>query len=336
MDNDLVVFATLPNLGAGPAFYHKLLIGKRPKELGCEVLSDYYFGQGAAPMSVTGQPLSPCLPNVAVFSYTDVTIESLQPKVIGLGTTCYVTTTDNRTVLKGYQVWFDDNLVFDYGVTCEERLAREATVYEHLGKHSRILTCFGLEEEHHGVHSLRPEMAPLGCIRAYIQKHAENTPPIQHRLQMALDVATGLSYVYLRGEMPCDLSCTNLFVFDKLRIKLGDFVGALLEGFDFEWDQTHESRYHLPSRGREYDDVPLMKRELFALGSAIYEITVWKRSFSELNDDDDDDEVDNNYAKEKFLPLDGNVARDIIWNCWAEAYATAQEVAHDLKSCGSS
>jgi len=286
-------------------------------------------------MSAKLQLLGPCLPNFAIFSDTDVAMESIQPKIIAVGTTCYVTTTDNRTVLKGYQVWFDGNLVFDFGVACEERLAREATIYEHLGKHPRILTCFGLEEVHHGVHSLRLEMAPLGCIRAYIQKNANSPPPIQHRLQMALDVATGLSYMHLRGAMPCDLSCTNLFVFDKLRVKLGDFGGALLEGFDFKWDQTHESRYHLPSRGREYDDVPLMKRELFALGSAIYEITAWKRPFSELNDDEDD-EVDNKYAREEFPPLDGNVAKHIIWNCWAEAYATAQEVANDLKSCESS
>ena len=72
-----------------------------------------------------------------------------------------------------------------------------------------------------------------------------------------------------------------------------------------------------------------MKRELFGLGSAVYEITEWKRPFPEL----DDDEVDSKYARDEFPPLDGNVARHIIWNCWAEAYTTAQEVANDLKSC---
>lgn len=40
-------------------------------------------------------------------------------------------------------------------------------------------------------------------------------------------------------------------------MKLGDFGGALLEGADFEWDQTHETRYHLPARGRAYDEVPI-------------------------------------------------------------------------------
>jgi len=155
-----------------------------------------------------------------------------KPKVIAVGTTCYVTTTDNKTVLKGYQVWFDGNLVFDYGVPCEERLVREDFVYKHLGKHPRILTCFGLEEVNPGVHSLRLEMAPFGSIRAYMQLNSP--PPIRQRLQMALDVATGLSYVHSRGVMSCDLSCANIFVFDGLRVKLGDFGGALLNGFNFK------------------------------------------------------------------------------------------------------
>ena len=40
-----------------------------------------------------------------------------------VSTTYYVTTTDNRTVIKGYQVWFNRNLVFDFGVMYKERLA---------------------------------------------------------------------------------------------------------------------------------------------------------------------------------------------------------------------
>ena len=92
-------------------------------------------------------------------------------------------------------------------------------------------------------------MAPLGCVRTYIQKKADSAPPVHGRLQMALDVVTGLSYMHSRGAMSCDLSSTNLLVFDDLRVKLSDFGSALLEGFDFEWDQTHDSRYHLPLRG---------------------------------------------------------------------------------------
>ena len=96
-------------------------------------------------ISVKLQPPSPCLPNFTIFSDTDVTIKPIQPQVIVVGNKYFLTTTDNKTVLKGHQAWFDSNLVFDYGVTYEEHLAQEATIYEYLGKHPRILTCFGLE-----------------------------------------------------------------------------------------------------------------------------------------------------------------------------------------------
>ncbi|KAL2188074.1 kinase-like protein [Thermothelomyces heterothallicus CBS 203.75] len=231
-------------------------------------------------------------------------MKPVQPRIIGVGTTCYVTTTDNKTVLKGHQVWSGGNLVFDYGDSCEKRLAREATIYKHLGRHPQILECFGLEEVHPGIHSLRLEIAPLGSLRAYIHQTANNAPSVLCRLRMALDVATGLGYLHSRGVMACDLSSTNLFVFDDLKVKLGDFGGALLEGAGFEWDQTHETRYHLPARGRAYDEVPIMKRELFSLG----------------------------YSRDEFPSLGGNVAGQIIQNCWGEVYATAQEVIADLKA----
>lgn len=71
-----------------------------------------------------------------------------------------------------------------------------------------------------------------------------------------------------------------------------------------------------------------MKRELFSLGSAIYEITAWERPFTNL----EDNEVDATYARDEFPSLGGNVAGQIIQNCWAVVYATVQEVIADLKA----
>lgn len=101
---------------------------------------------------------------------------------------------------------------------------------------TQILECFGLEEEHPGIRSLRLEIAPLRSLRTYMRQTANNPLPVLRRLRMALDVAIGQGYLHSRGVMACDLSSTNLFVFDDLKVKLGDFGGALLEGADFEWD----------------------------------------------------------------------------------------------------
>lgn len=51
---------------------------------------------------------------------------------------------------------------------CEDDLAREATIHAHLGDHPQILKCFGLEEHCAGVHSLRLELAPLGCRNLFL------------------------------------------------------------------------------------------------------------------------------------------------------------------------
>ena len=83
-------------------------------------------------------------------------------QLLGLGATSYVTTTDNKTVLKGYRVWRDGKYYIGRD-DCEDDLAREAAIYAHLGAHQQILKCFGLEQHCAGVHSLRLDLAPLGA-----------------------------------------------------------------------------------------------------------------------------------------------------------------------------
>ncbi|GAW24177.1 hypothetical protein ANO14919_137580 [Xylariales sp. No.14919] len=85
-------------------------------------------------------------------------------ELLGLGATSYVTTTDHKTVLKGHQVWKNGEFYFgrdDY----KDDLAREATIYEHLGGHSQILRCFGLEQHCPGVYLLCLELATLSWLR---------------------------------------------------------------------------------------------------------------------------------------------------------------------------
>lgn len=121
-----------------------------------------------------------------------------------------------------------------------------------------------------GIHSLRLEYAPLGDVRKFIREHKSTPLPEAIRLQMALDTASGLSYVHHKGVQHCGLSCSNLFLFDGYRVKIGDFGGSLIERDDKSTQGIcEETAYELPSRGREFWDRPGQKRELFALGSAI-------------------------------------------------------------------
>ncbi|KAG5753480.1 hypothetical protein H9Q70_003880 [Fusarium xylarioides] len=250
-----------------------------------------------------------------------------KPRVVGGGLTSIVTTVDNETVLKGYEVWWNGRLTGKCHEPCEERMLREDTIYRHLGEHPRILKSLGLQQIRPGVHSLRLEMAPLGCLRAYLLNNSDDIPSIQARLRMALDMAEGLQYMHSQGVFNLDLSTRNLFVFDGLRVKIGDLGASVFrDRDDFKVDQSYEGRYSLPLRGREYGELPIMKRELFALGCAVYEITAWQVPFSHV----DSCEAEQMYDRSEFPSLDGNPARDVIWDCWYEKFAAAGEVVCQL------
>lgn len=93
-------------------------------------------------------------------------------ELLGIGATCYVTTTDHNTVLKGHQVWKVGKHYMS-GDECENELAREATIYEHHGEHPQVLS--GLQRHAENIHSIRLELAPLGCVRQFIEKHANKS-----------------------------------------------------------------------------------------------------------------------------------------------------------------
>lgn len=111
-------------------------------------------------------------------------------------------------------------------------------------------------------------------------------------------------------------------------MKIGDFGASIFrDKNDLKWDQCYEGRDSLPLRGRDYDNVDIIMRELFALGCAIYEVTAWSVPFSNV----DSCEAETMYERDEFPTLDGNPARDVIWKCWYEKFASAAEVVCSLE-----
>lgn len=252
--------------------------------------------------------------------------------ILGMGGSCFVSYVDEGTVHKSYEIWVNGRRRSYYPEGCEENLAREYAIYEHLGRHDRILRCFGLDEiRSPGVHALRLELAPLGTVRDLIRKSPDEPLPEQTRLQMCRDVVDGLAYIHSRGVWHSDISCRNLMLFDGYRIKIGDFGGSIIKGRESSFPVTvaEEAQYELPCRGRDMDERPIMKRELFALGSCMYEIMAGMRPFQGLRDS----EVTKRYEHGQFPSLDSIPATvaQAIWNCWHEVYDCAYQVAKSLE-----
>ncbi|OAA63573.1 Protein kinase-like domain protein [Niveomyces insectorum RCEF 264] len=247
--------------------------------------------------------------------------------IIGMGASCFASSTDGKTVLKGYEIWEGGQRRAAYARSCEETLAREDQVYRRLGPHPQILTCYGLEEVHPGVHALRLELAPLGNVRQFIEDHVLSPPSMQERLQMALDVAHGLAHIHARGVQHADLSCRNLFLFPGYRVKAGDFGASRIEGCDWVASLCEEAQYELPCRGRDFDDRPVRQREIFALEAAIFEVMAWEGPYQGL----DDAEIDRLFACDAFPSVEGLLAGDIILGCWMEEYDSVDDVVLFLR-----
>ncbi len=257
--------------------------------------------------------------------------------ILGMGGSCFVSYVDEATVHKSYEIWVNGRRRSYCPEGCEDDLTREDAVYKHLGQHDHILRCFGLDEIHHpGVHALRLELAPLGTVRDFIQKKQPDNPLSEPtRVEMCRDAAAGIAHIHSRRVWHSDISCRNLMFFDDYRVKIGDFGGSIIEGCDsFPVTVAEEQQYELPCRGRNQDKLPRMKRELFALGSCMYEIMAWKRPFQGLRDS----EVRKRYERGEFPCLDGFPAAvaQAVRNCWHEVYDCADEVVELLKEPWSS
>ncbi|KAH7317624.1 kinase-like domain-containing protein [Rhexocercosporidium sp. MPI-PUGE-AT-0058] len=199
--------------------------------------------------------------------------------------------TDERFVLKGYEVWLDERCYGKIGnIDSNATLTLEDAIYRHTD-------------------SLKLERA-LGNLRKLI---LECPPPTeQTRLKMVIQIACGMAHMHSKIVFHCDFSCRNVFVFEDWLLKIGDFGGT---------------RYQLPLRGRDWESVDDTKREIFALGCGIYEIMAWKAPFSELIEE----QVVEKYANKKFPATDSLLVGNVIHACWNEKLEAAVDVEMALR-----
>jgi len=196
---------------------------------------------------------------------------------------------DLRFVLKGYEVWKDGRCIsrFDPAEDSKASLEVEDAVYQKLGSHPNILGYGGRTTIADNTFSLKLERAK-GDLRSLVATCP--IPPERARLGMAIQIASSMSHLHNRGIFHCDFSCRNVFLFDNWLVKVGDFGGSKIG--EQNPLGAEEVRYELPLRRRDWEERDYIKRELFALGCAIYEIMAWKKPFAELADS----QVEENYA----------------------------------------
>jgi serine/threonine protein kinase len=229
-------------------------------------------------------------------------------KVIATGSTCFVGDLGNNRVLK-----------YPHIATDREAIEHEAQIYRILSSHPRILQCHGLDKS-----GLRLEKAANGTLRDFL--HTQRSP--LEKLKWARQLAEAVEYIHTKQVFHCDISPRNCFITGESDLKLGDFQGrfqasdgTLHEGLSAEGSKAYLPRQ--PGTADRYSD-------LFAVGSAIYEIMTGHEPYEHLDSIDDMEEIEALIAAGKFPSTTNILAGNVIGGCWRQEYDSAKQCAKDV------
>ncbi|XP_077223157.1 calmodulin-binding receptor-like cytoplasmic kinase 3 [Tasmannia lanceolata] len=127
------------------------------------------------------------------------------------------------------------------------------------------------------------EYVPNGTLREYLDGQHGKCLDFNQRLEIAIDVAHGLTYLHLYAEKPIihrDVKSSNILLTESMRAKVADFGFARLAPMDA--DQTHISTmvkgtagYLDPEYLKTYQLTP--KSDVFSFGIVLIEILSGRR-----------------------------------------------------------
>ncbi|KAF5635883.1 TKL kinase [Fusarium sp. NRRL 52700] len=241
----------------------------------------------------------------------------------------YIDKSEPEIVLKAETIWIDGK---PYGPpsmveATSDDLTRELKVYKAISPHRYITKCFGIthDDDGHAI-TLKLERAPKGNLRHIIEETPE-PPSIDRRIKMATMIAESIAYLHSRGVIWGDISTRNVLVFNDDALKICDFASSALSyTYPEIGPHTYEPAYCPALPEEQVGELSMMQRELYALGSAIYEVTEWKFPYAGI--DGDIWEI----VEAGTIPVIGteNVARGIINRCWEFEYDSASAILADL------
>lgn len=237
--------------------------------------------------------------------------------VLGMGSSCFIGLINDTTVMK-YPHDRNDEAVL-------AALDIEAQMLEAIGYHSRIIRLKGRTSA-----GLLLEYACHGSLGRYLTSH---NPTIQQRLTWATQAAEAIVVVHQKNVIHCDISVNNLLLDAELNIKLCDFQGRLLgpdKTLKLSGLSSENVKACMPRADPNHADE---KTDIFALGTAFYQIIEGCEPFSELDSLSDEGEIERRFSLGQFPVVLYAPMSAIIHKCWGGKYSSAQDVLDDLQSC---
>ncbi|KAL2015277.1 hypothetical protein VTK56DRAFT_5918 [Thermocarpiscus australiensis] len=202
---------------------------------------------------------------------------------------------------------------------------RERAVYERLGSHPNILRFYGevcIRSSERTLRGLLLEYHSAGTL----DKVLMSRDFMSSRSGWPKQVVEAIRHVHSRGVVHGDVGCHNILVKSDGTLVLADFGGSRIDGS--ECLEFPPARYSRPKTAHDRLE-PTEKDDIFALGTALYEISTSQLLYQDLDD---------GHIKARFMEQDyPNIEvvppalQQIIVRCWSEKYTSADEVARDLE-----
>ena len=199
-----------------------------------------------------------------------------------------------------------------------DELAIERTIYERLGSHPYITKLLFL---HKGMIVLERLQYPLRKL-LWDLRDAGQLPPAQDVLRWAIQIAQALQHVHSCGVFQVDIGPHNMLLDWVEDVKLTDFAGSSVDG---------STPSILPSAHSDHPNMPAMQpsvqSEIFALGSALFEIETTQQPYH----DKTDTEIEILFGAGDFPAIIGLRLGEVVGKCWRMEYKDVGEAVSNIK-----
>jgi serine/threonine protein kinase len=198
-----------------------------------------------------------------------------------------------------------------------EQLAIENTIYTRLGSHPYITKFL---YAYKGMLVLERLQYPLRK-RLWDLRDAGERPPAKDVLRWAIQISQALQHAHSRDVFQVDIGPHNVLLDWAEDVKLSDFAGASIDG---------SPPSVLPSPHSEHPNMqgknPSVQSEIFALGSALYEVETTRQPYHDKSDED----IEELFRAGEFPDTSALLLGEVIRKCWGVAYKDVGEAVNDI------
>jgi serine/threonine protein kinase len=194
----------------------------------------------------------------------------------------------------------------------------EARAYERiaqtLGRHVRFVEDVAFDRERL---TLTMRYMVNGTLRQYLQSNHQNITLHQRHLWIQA-MAEGLALIHELGIVHCDLTPNNMFLDDKLELKIADFGCCSIDRSGST--AATDARFYPP---RPFWSSPVCADDdLYALGSCVYEVLTGMAPFGDVASS----QVRSLAGLRQFPDLASLEYRHVVRDCWLGRAQSAKHV----------